>query len=477
MTVRARRTELSIGSLQLFLSSHCSGVSSGMASKLRFSQLELIIVILSFMSAFVLCLLVAWPVNSNLDTPGWAVGFIEEPVKIVGVYVLALLFPVAFLSKKKCAIYGAAAGLGFAVMENIYYIMIYLPSLYSRYVAQGISPAAASEYINHMYLVRAVICAPGHVIWTAIAALGIVYVIADRSQWWKTALFLLIAIALHGFYDEVVVTLGSNVTESYMILAAYMALSFVIFFIIYKWMPETGVPEEQVAVLIAPPNNEILVHDNKIFGREDFAPYIPYTEASQISREHFRISRTGRQFFIEDLASSGGTRVNGVRLKPNTRVVLPQGSKITLPNEMVMVFTTKGSIAGASPKTILRVPESAGVTRRIEPTSTQASPSVTMPLRAKLVGPGNAEVYVAESKEFGRDDFRKIMSEDKLPFISRKHFAIHISGDAYSIEDLHSNNGTMVNGERLQPGERRTLKQGDEISCGNVIQLEFQPPM
>jgi pSer/pThr/pTyr-binding forkhead associated (FHA) protein/RsiW-degrading membrane proteinase PrsW (M82 family) len=452
-----------------------------MASKLRFSQLELIIVILSFLSAFVLCLLVAWPVNSNLNPAGWVVGFIEEPVKIVGVYVLALLFPVAFLSKKKCAIYGAAAGLGFAVMENIYYIMIYLPSLYSRYIAQGVSPAAATEYINHMYLVRAVICAPGHVIWTAIAALGIVYVVVDRSQWWKTLLFLLIAIALHGFYDEVVVTLGSNVTESYMILAAYMALSFVIFFVIYKWMPETGVPEEQVAVLIAPPNDEILVQDNKIFGRDDFAPYIPFTEAGQISREQFRISRTGRQFLIEDLASRGGTRVNGVRLKPNTRVVLSQGSKITLPNEMVLLFTTKGFIAGASPKTTLRVPESAGATTRVEPTSTLASskdsPSVTMPLRAKLVGPGNAEVYVTESKEFGRDDFRKIMSEDKLPFISRRHFAIQVSGDAYSIEDLHSNNGTMLNGERLQPGERRTLKQGDKISCGNVLQLEFQPPV
>jgi RsiW-degrading membrane proteinase PrsW (M82 family) len=173
-----------------------------MASKLRFSQLELIIVILSFMSAFVLCLLVAWPVNSNLETPGWAVGFIEEPVKIVGVYVLALLFPVAFLSKKKCAIYGAAAGLGFAVCENIYYMMILLPGLYSRFIAQGVSPAAATEYINHMYLVRAGICAPGHLIWTAIAALGIVYVVADRSQWWKTAAFLLIAIALHVLYDN-----------------------------------------------------------------------------------------------------------------------------------------------------------------------------------------------------------------------------------------------------------------------------------
>jgi pSer/pThr/pTyr-binding forkhead associated (FHA) protein len=127
------------------------------------------------------------------------------------------------------------------------------------------------------------------------------------------------------------------------------------------------------------------------------------------------------------------------------------------------------------------VPVSASATRQTTPDSSRAPSKnvveATTPLRAKLVGPGNAEVYVAGSKDFGRDDFSKIVSEDKLPFISRKHFAIHVSGDAYSIEDLRSNNGTMVNGERLQAGERRTLKQGDTISCGNVLQLTFQPPM
>jgi pSer/pThr/pTyr-binding forkhead associated (FHA) protein len=256
-------------------------------------------------------------------------------------------------------------------------------------------------------------------------------------------------------------------------------------------MPETGIPEEQVAVLIAPPNNEIFVPQNKIFGRDDFAQCVPFAEANLISREQFRIRRTGRQFFIEDLASSGGTRVDGTRIRPNTSVVLTEGSKITLPNEMTLLFTTKASLKAVSPVTTMRVPESAapprrpaageGATERFEPTSSRASStspaSATMPLRAKLVGPGNAEVYVTGSKEFGRDDFRNIAPDDKLPFISRRHFAIHVTGDAYSIEDLLSDNGTTINGERLQPGERRTLKPGDTISCGNVLQLEFQPPL
>jgi pSer/pThr/pTyr-binding forkhead associated (FHA) protein len=236
----------------------------------------------------------------------------------------------------------------------------------------------------------------------------------------------------------------------------------------------------QAAVLIAPPNNEIFVPENKIFGRDDFAQYVPFAEANQISRKQFRISRTGRQFFIEDLASTGGTRVDGTRIRPNTKVVLTHGSKITLPNEMTLLFTAKGAMQTVAPVTTTRTPEGAASLRRsaadatlIEASSKNPA-SATTPLRAKLVGPGNAEMYVPGSREFGRDDFRSIVSDDKLPFISRRHFAIQVSGDAYSVEDLRSNNGTMLNGAQLQPGVRQTLKPGDKISCGNVLELEFQ---
>jgi pSer/pThr/pTyr-binding forkhead associated (FHA) protein len=234
------------------------------------------------------------------------------------------------------------------------------------------------------------------------------------------------------------------------------------------------------AVLIAPPNNEIFVPENKIFGRDDFAQYVSFAEANLISRKQFRISQTGRQFFIEDLASTGGTSVDGTRIRPNTKVVLRPGSKITLPNELTLLFATKDAMQTTARVTTARTSEDAAELRRsaadatqIEASSTNPA-SDTTPLRAKLVGPGNAEVYVPGSREFGRDDFRSIVSDDKLHFISRKHFAIQVSGDAYAVEDLRSGNGTMLNGAQLQPGVRETLNPGDKISCGNVLDLEFQ---
>ena len=37
------------------------------------------------------------------------------------------------------------------------------------------------------------------------------------------------------------------------------------------------------------------------------------------------------------------------------------------------------------------------------------------------------------------------------------------------LEDLNSTNGTFLNGNRMQPYERRALEPGDEIMCGKVV--------
>jgi HD-GYP domain-containing protein (c-di-GMP phosphodiesterase class II) len=47
--------------------------------------------------------------------------------------------------------------------------------------------------------------------------------------------------------------------------------------------------------------------------------------------------------------------------------------------------------------------------------------------------------------------------------VSRRHTRIRRRGDTYFIEDLHSFNGTFVNGERLLPGHWHALQDGDEL--------------
>ena len=50
------------------------------------------------------------------------------------------------------------------------------------------------------------------------------------------------------------------------------------------------------------------------------------------------------------------------------------------------------------------------------------------------------------------------------PMVSRKHCELKRSGRGVLIEDLHSSNGTYVNGRRVKAGE--VLRDGDEINLG-----------
>jgi 3',5'-cyclic-nucleotide phosphodiesterase len=55
-----------------------------------------------------------------------------------------------------------------------------------------------------------------------------------------------------------------------------------------------------------------------------------------------------------------------------------------------------------------------------------------------------------------------------LHTISRRHARLRRRGEAWSVEDLHSSNGTFVNGERLLPGSWRALDDGDELALAST---------
>jgi len=52
--------------------------------------------------------------------------------------------------------------------------------------------------------------------------------------------------------------------------------------------------------------------------------------------------------------------------------------------------------------------------------------------------------------------------------VSRRHARIRRRGDTYFIEDLHSFNGTFVDGAKLKPGAWHALKDGDEVTVSNA---------
>jgi 3',5'-cyclic-nucleotide phosphodiesterase len=57
--------------------------------------------------------------------------------------------------------------------------------------------------------------------------------------------------------------------------------------------------------------------------------------------------------------------------------------------------------------------------------------------------------------------------------VNRKHAVIRRRPDGYYIEDLHSRNGTTINGERLASDAPRKLEEGDRIEITGYV-FEFR---
>lgn len=72
----------------------------------------------------------------------------------------------------------------------------------------------------------------------------------------------------------------------------------------------------------------------------------------------------------------------------------------------------------------------------------------------------------------GRDSEADIVLDQ--PQVSRQHARITLEGGRWMLADLHSTNGVYLNGQRLQPGERLSLKNGDLIQIGKSASFTFE---
>lgn len=55
------------------------------------------------------------------------------------------------------------------------------------------------------------------------------------------------------------------------------------------------------------------------------------------------------------------------------------------------------------------------------------------------------------------------------PTVSRRHFRLSRDGNRLVVEDLHSLNGTLVDGHSLRPFEPTHLTAGQSLAVGRVI--------
>ncbi|MBC7817212.1 MAG: FHA domain-containing protein, partial [Planctomycetaceae bacterium] len=171
-----------------------------------------------------------------------------------------------------------------------------------------------------------------------------------------------------------------------------------------------------------------------------------------VSANHCRLTRSATGFVLEDLQSSNGTFVNGVRLVEPMAV--SRQDQITLGRSVKMPWPGSTPVASAD--------EGQGSRRAVESTERSglagASPSlppheavqVTVTLR------GSAMVL-------GRDPQCDHVLD--YPMVSWQHARITRDGTNLFVEDLNSANGTFVNGGRIR--ERTAVKPGDVVGLGS----------
>ena len=200
-----------------------------------------------------------------------------------------------------------------------------------------------------------------------------------------------------------------------------------------------------------------------------------------ISREHFRLSCVNGNWTVETLSRFGELLLAGEKV---SSVTLEHGMMFTVPPYEFEFLMTSADAGMPAPEPVAAAPGG-----EAEPPPAEGSlalvPMASPPLDEEamsektVVGVAPSTPYIkimgkdGEAKELirleggdlylaGRDSTCNIHIRDAR--VSRRQFEIRKTGSTYSIIDLGSVNGTLLNGNPISTTDPTPLKSGDAIS-------------
>ncbi|MFQ3587911.1 MAG: FHA domain-containing protein [Fimbriimonadaceae bacterium] len=216
-----------------------------------------------------------------------------------------------------------------------------------------------------------------------------------------------------------------------------------------------GAPSVQLPVLVASGGHEYPIRPGEnVVGREgDIVLADP-----MVSRRHAKITYEPSGIFVEDLGSTNGTKVNGVRLGAGERRAVSPGDTVSF-----------GGI-----ETAVSLPAQAGATAVLGAHKTAA---MAAPPRADngpdaapvawVVGDGIELPLRAGANTFGRKSDNDVCVADG--YVSGRHGRFEVEDGKVFYTDIGSTNGTLVNSAKLEPNRRTRIHPGDEIQIGALV--------
>jgi len=178
-----------------------------------------------------------------------------------------------------------------------------------------------------------------------------------------------------------------------------------------------------------------------------------------ISRRHARIVGRNGRHEIEDLGSTNGTRINGIKLRIGQKVQLQPGDRVSLGYcefVYVPIPELQTSPHAAPPQAHLR----AGFTGHRFP----------LPLWGEtIVGRSDRVVGFIPDIDLNKEG-------DAAQVIARRHVKIVARNGRHCVEDMGSANGTKLNGVRVGIGRSDLLNPGDHLWLGGcVLTYDVEP--
>ena len=205
-------------------------------------------------------------------------------------------------------------------------------------------------------------------------------------------------------------------------------------------------------------------------GRDSSADFqIPL---STISRQHTKVAEADGVYVVEDLGSTHGTLVNGKKLGKGEKKVLKDGDIIELTKAKITCNIEAQKIVSAEPgegTQAIAARAVQGILGRLGDAKGDgpflrvlngADEGVRFPLAGTLT-----EWTLGRSKEC------EFILND--PNVSRRHATVKKDWNGFTIMDLGSKNGVLINDKHIK--KTRRLKDHDEIIIGPVKLVFIDP--
>jgi ABC transport system ATP-binding/permease protein len=199
----------------------------------------------------------------------------------------------------------------------------------------------------------------------------------------------------------------------------------------------------------------------------------------EISRQHAQLKVETDRFWITDLGSHNGTKLDGTPLKPNTPAEVKPEQVITIGKCRLLIMVTKpkpptpNDAASSSLKvreyqsTPINLPRPGASLKDVDRQDSEEFVPFLLKYRKGEDQPWTEVQLHSRDHIIGRDRTCDIILLDKA--VSRRHARLEVEGDDLWIMDLGSGNGTQLDGAPLSPRLRTHLQPEQHISI-----IDFQ---